>query len=405
MGLKIMIKIVSINYYALGSTGKIMRGISSKAQENGFNSYCFCANIPENRKIGIDRNFLIGFRINRYINSIISRLSGKSGTYSVLTTLIFIKKLNKIKPNIIHLHNLHANFLNLPMLLRYINKKSIKVVWTFHDCWPFTGRCPHFQISKCTNWIGGCHECPYPKNSYPFSYVDNTKRMWCLKKKWFTSIKNMAIVTPSNWLKELIKESFLKDYPIEVIHNGIDLNVFKPIVSDFREKYKISKTKYVILGVSFSWGNRKGLDVFIELSKRLSNQYQIVLVGTNVSIDKELPKKIISIHRTNNQQELSEIYSAADLFVNPTREENYPTVNMESLACGTPVLTFKTGGSPEIIDETCGCVVNCDDIDSLEQEVIRICKTKPYSKDACLQRAKSFDMNDRFQEYINLYNK
>ena len=213
----------------------------------------------------------------------------------------------------------------------------------------------------------------------------------------------MTIVTPSQWLADLVKESFLAEYPVKVIHNGIDLSVFQPTENDFREKYGLQNKK-IILGVAFGWGERKGLDVFVELAKRLDcEQYQIVLVGTDDSVDKQLPTNIISIHRTQNQTELAKIYTAADLFVNPTREENYPTVNMESLACGTPVLTFRTGGSPEIIDETCGAVVACDDVNGLEKEILRIFEQVPFSEDDCLKRATRFDMQDRFKEYVSLY--
>jgi len=192
---------------------------------------------------------------------------------------------------------------------------------------------------------------------------------------------------------------------IKVINNGIDLNIFKPIPSDFSEKYKLN-SKYIVLGVAIGWGKRKGLDVFIELSKRLDkDRYQIVLVGTDEETDKQIPKDVITVHRTQNQTELAKIYSASDVFVNPTREENFPTVNIESLACGTPVITFRTGGSPEIIDEKTGTVVECNDIDTMEREIIRICEKKPYSEEACLERAKIFDMNDRFREYIALYDE
>lgn len=211
----------------------------------------------------------------------------------------------------------------------------------------------------------------------------------------------MALVTPSKWLCDLAKESFMKDYPIKVINNGIDLSIFKPTESDFREKYGLTDKK-VILGVASDWGKRKGLDVFTELSDRLDDSYRIVLVGIDGKAQ-NLPEKIITVKRTENQKELAEIYTAADLFVNPTREENYPTVNMESLACGTPVLTFKTGGSPEIIDSTCGTAVEADDVDAMEKEILRICQEKPYSDKACLERAKDFDMYDRFEEYVELY--
>ena len=225
--------------------------------------------------------------------------------------------------------------------------------------------------------------------------------MWKKKKEWFTGVKDLTIVTPSEWLADLVKKSFLSEYPIKVINNGIDLNIFKPTQSDFRDAHGIEGL--MLLGVAFGWGKRKGLDIFVELSKRLGNEYQIVMVGTDDVIDKQLSSSIISIHRTNNQQELAEIYSAADLMVNPTREDNYPTVNMESIACGTPVLTFETGGSPEIVDVNTGAVVPCDDVDKMIQEIERICKENPYSEEDCIRKAQVFDKWRKFQEYIELY--
>lgn len=320
----------------------------------------------------------------------------------MIGTAKLISKLKGIKPNIVHLHNLHNCYINLPMLFDYIKKSKINVVWTLHDCWGFTGLCSHFTILNCIKWKTGCFECPN-KKGYPPAAFDKTKTMWKLKRKWFTGVENMTIVTPSKWLADLVKQSYLKDYPVKVINNGIDLDIFKPTQSNFREKHNL-KDKFIVLGVAFGWGKRKGLDVFVELSKRLdSNKYQIVLVGTDNNIDAQLPSNIISIHRTQNQVELAEIYTAADVFANPTREENYPTVNMESIACGTPVLTFRTGGSPESLDENTGLVINCNDIDAMEKEIIRICETKPYSVEDCLKRAKRFDMNDKYKEYIELY--
>ncbi len=228
--------------------------------------------------------------------------------------------------------------------------------------------------------------------------------MWKLKRKWFTGVQNMTIITPSEWLANLVRQSYLKEYPIKVINNGIDLNVFKPTKSDFRQKHHL-ENKYILLGVAFGWGKRKGLDVFIDLAKRLDDRFQIVLVGTNDDVDKLLPANIISVHKTNNQQELAEIYTAADLFVNPTREENYPTVNMESISCGTPVLTFKTGGSPEIPNVKTGYVVDVDDIDEMERQIIKICTERVFSKEDCLKRATAFNADKKYMEYIELYSQ
>ena len=229
------------------------------------------------------------------------------------------------------------------------------------------------------------------------------KKSWKRKKEWFSTLENLVLVTPSEWLAKLAGQSFFAKYPIKVINNGIDLSVFKPEDSDFRSKYGCENKK-ILLGVSFAFGYRKGLDVFVELASRLdSEKYQIVLVGTSEEIDKSLPANIISIHKTNDQKELAQIYSAADVFLNPTREENYPTVNMEALACGTPVITFKTGGSPEIIDSTCGSCVPYNDIDAFEREIIRVCKEELYSSQSCLAKSVNFDKNAKFEEYVKLY--
>ena len=393
--------IISINAVPYGSTAQIAKGISLMAQKHG-DEPVLSFGYSYHPISGLFNECKCGGVVSKAIHLVWGRITGLPGVFSVFSTLRFLRKIGE-RTDLLHLHNLHGWFVNLPLLFRYIKKHNIPVVWTLHDCWSFTGHCPHFTMMKCDKWKTGCHTCPQYRD-YPQSLVDNSRYMYRLKKKWFTGVKNMTIVTPSQWLADLVKESFLKDYPVKVIHNGIDLSVFRPTPSYFREKYGIAPDKKLLLGVAFDWGARKGLDVFVELAQRLDrNRYQIVLVGTDENTDKQLPENIISIHRTQNQTELAEVYTAADLFVNPTREENYPTVNMEALACGTPVLTFRTGGSPEILDETCGAVVDCDDVDAMEREIIRICAEQPYSEEACLKRAAGFDHEKRFEEYIHLY--
>lgn len=396
-------KIFSINSVPYGSTAEIMAGIARISHSAGIEhmtstgySYHPMKDLPKD-------NILIGNAADKLCHIVLSKITGLSGCFSYLETMRFIGKIKKFKPDVIHLHNLHCWYINIPLLFRFIKKHRIPVVWTLHDCWAFTGQCPHFTMINCSKWRSGCHHCPQFRD-YPGSFVDRTKIMWRLKRSWFTGVDDLTVVTPSQWLAKLVKQSYLKDYPVRIINNGIDLSVFKPSESDFRARYGC-EDKMILLGTAFGWGKRKGLDVFVELSKRLDTRYQIVLVGTDENVDRQLPDNIISIRRTQNKTELAEIYTAADLFVNPTREENYPSVNMEALACGTPVLTFRTGGSPEVLDETCGCVVECDDIDAMVNEIKRICRDKPYSEEACLRRALSFDMNDRFKEYIDLYSE
>ena len=395
-------KTVLINSCNFGSTGNIMLEIAETAENGGYTAAVCYPQSRDNSRKQKEKDFIIGTRFSRNIHLMLAEITGLNGCFSYFSTLKLLKKLDKLKPDIIHLHNLHNCYINLSLLFKYIKKHNIKTVWTLHDCWSFTGHCPHFDMIGCNKWKTGCYSCPQYKE-YPKSLFDNSKIMYRLKRKWFSGVKNMTIVTPSEWLASLVKESYLKDYPVKVINNGIDLNVFKPTESDFRKKYAL-ENKYIVLGVAFGWGRRKGLDVFIELARRLDKEkYKVVLVGTDDNVDKLLPENIISIHRTQNQTELVKIYSAADVFANPTREENYPTVNMESVACGTPVVTFNTGGSPEMLDETCGAAVAKDDNDAMYNEIIRICEKKPYSLEACIKKAKGFDKNEKFGEYIRLY--
>lgn len=396
-------KIAQINGGVFGSTGKIMLGIAEVAKQNGDETFIASPISSTNRyKQPCVNYYRIGTYHTRRFNVLLARITGFNGCFAYFSTRKLIEKLKKFSPDILQLHNLHNSYINLPLLFKYIKQNDINTVWTLHDCWTFTGHCVHFTMANCDKWKIGCHDCPQ-YSEYPKSLIDRTPQMYRLKKKWFTGIKNMTIVTPSKWLGDLAKQSFLSEYPVKVINNGIDLNVFKPTESDFRESYSIPKDKFIVLGVAFGWGKRKGLDVFIELSKRLDDRFQIVLVGTDDNVDKQLPDNIISIHRTQNQQELAEIYTAADVFANPTREENYPTVNMEAIACGTPVITFKTGGSPEIPDETSGSVVDCDDIDAMEYKIVCACTQTIYSLEKCQRRALNFEQKQNFNQYIKLY--
>lgn len=397
--MKTIIELNGINY---GSSGSMMMNIASEARNSGFNVYTLCTKKRETLKHNYDNQVFYGSWLDRVISERLSYITGLRDCFNVFQTNDLIKKIKEINPDLIHMHVLHDNFLNYRILFNYLSKSNIPIIWTFHDCSPLTGQCPCFDIVNCDKWQNGCYKCPQIHLEPKSLFLDTTKSMWNYKKNCFTSIKNLTIVTPSNWLANLVKLSYLRDKEIKTIRNGIDLNVFKPLESNFKKENNVSD-KHIILGVASYWGERKGLDVFCELAKRLSNDYQIILVGTNDDVDKLLPKNVISIHRTFNKEDLVKIYSCANVFVNPTREDNFPTVNMEALACGIPVITFNTGGSPEIIDETCGSVVEKNNIVKLQNEIIRVCTEKPYKKEFCLSRAKYFDKHDTSKQYINLF--
>lgn len=381
-----------------------MMQIAQCARKKNHEIYTCCSAMRSNKQNADLFTYFIGRRFFRKIFEFIEIYSGLDGFLHFFATLNLIHRMKKKHCSLIHLHNLHGNYINYPLLFRYIKKNNIPVIWTLHDCWSFTGRCPYFDLVKCKKWMHGCSKCPYPAKQYPRANVDMARFMWNCKKSWFTGLKKCTLVTPSNWLAGLLSQSYLKDYPVRVIRNGINLSVFSPVNSDFREQYNITGKK-IILGVAFGWGKRKGLDVFVDLATRLSDDYRIVLVGTDSNVDDLLPANIISIHRTQNQAELAKIYSAADVFVNPTREEVLGMVNIEALACGTPVITFKTGGSPECIDEYCGSVVDCNDIDAMESEIRRVCEKRPYTKESCVNRAKLFNMDDCFDAYVKMYDE
>lgn len=398
--------IAQINMLMNGSTGTIMFETADYARKHGhvvytYSPYDYSTKYKKMPKPPINHKYF-GTYFERYLHVFLGRLVGCNGCLSYFGTKKLIKDLKKNKVDILHLHNLHNYCINIPLLFKYIKKQNIHTIWTLHDCWTFTGHCPHFDMIGCAKWKTGCFKCPQYRE-YPQSLIDNSKYMYALKKVWFSKVKSLTFITPSVWLKNQVEQSFLKNYTIKTIENGIDLSIFKPTVSNFRKKYNI-ENKIIILGVAFDWNIKKGLDVFIKLSQRLNpDKFQIVLVGTSKKQDEQLPPNIITINRTNNQIELAKIYTAADIFINPTREEVLGLVNIESLACGTPVITFNTGGSVECIDKSCGVVVDKDDFDTLLIQIHNISSNNTFDSKDCIRKAKDFDINIKLKQYLNLY--
>lgn len=393
-------KVVEINSVDKGSTGKIMLSIAQEVRATGDEAYTFSELRKE--KIAPPGHRYFGKRLENAHHRLCSVLTGISGTGSRRGTKELIEQIKQINPDVLHLHNLHGWYINIPMLFDFIKENKIKTIWTLHDCWGFTAQCSHFTIEKCEKWKTGCYSCPRYW-IYPYTWVDQTRKMWTLKKQWLTGVEDLTIITPSRWLATLVKQSFLGDYPVKVINNGINTSLFKPRKCDFREQYGLENKK-IVLGVASGWNDRKGLDVFVELSKRLHETYQIVLVGVSKKVKEGLPKNIICISHTQKQEELAALYTTADVFVNPTREENYPTVNMESVSCGTPVVTFDTGGSKEMLNEKVGSVVPTGDIDQLESEILRLCH-RELNKDDFEAVAMDYDEKRRFEEYVILYKR
>ena len=385
------------------STGRIAEEIGQTLIASGHESYVAAARVgPE----GSTSTYIpIGNTTDMYLHGLKSRMLDRHGFGSTNATKQLVKRIGEIDPDVIGLHNLHGYYLNVEILFDYLKVAQKPVIWTFHDCWPFTGHCSFFDYVGCEKWKTECHACPL-SSKYPASWlVDNSRENFHQKSALFNGLENLMIVTPSQWLKRLVGQSFLAENPVRVINNGIDLDQFTPSESvSTRLQYNVVN-KHVILGVASVWDRRKGLDYFIDLSNKLDDQFKIILVGLSGNDLHELPANMIGVSRTESIEELAALYSMADVFVNPTLVDNFPTTNLEALACGTPVVTFNTGGSPEAVNPLTGAVVPKRDGNALYQEVMKIIKKgKAGYKIPCRNRAiEYYDKNDRFAEYLDLY--
>lgn len=312
----------------------------------------------------------IGTALDYHIHALRSRLLDDMGFGSRRATEAFLHRVREYDPDVIWLHNIHGYYIHIGLLFEYLRSCGKRILWTLHDCWSFTGHCAYFDFAGCDRWKTGCHHCPQ-KGVYPASLLrDNSRGNYEKKRELFTQIPNLTILTPSRWLADLVKQSFLKEYPVEVVYNTIDTKVFKPTESDFRRSHNLLG-KRMVLGVAAVWDARKGMPDFLKLAQKMGGDYKIVLVGLTQKQMNGLPANILGLGRTNSARELAEIYSAADVFVNPTYEDNYPTVNLEARACGTPVISYDTGGSRETVGEG-DWLVPKGDVDALAEIIQRI---------------------------------
>ncbi len=394
-------KVVSINSVSgYGSTGKIVNEISRALDNLEYQNYVIYGRKQSNFKNALR----IGSNINVLSHLLKTRVFGKHGFYSKYTTRKLVKLLESLDPDIIHLHNLHGYYINVEILFNYLAKANKQVVWTLHDCWSFTGHCAHYDFVDCQKWQSECYNCPQLKVYYKSWFFDRSKEAYRDKKRLFNSVKSMTIVSPSKWLKGEVDKSFLSKYPLEVIYNGIDLSLFKPTSSTFRKDNNL-QSKFIILGVASVWDQRKGLDHFIQLSKHLKKDEVIILIGLSKKQLLSLPKNIIGLLRTESASQLAEIYSTCDVYINLTLEETLGLTNIEAMACGSPVITFNTGGSPETIDQNTGITVKKGSVSEVV-DAISIIKNngKTFYKEACVRRARDhFSKEAAFSKYIDLY--
>lgn len=394
-------KLVQINTVCNTSTGKIMGDIQREAIRQGYETISFVGRRKPFSDIPCEK---IGNPVSFWIHVAINTVFDRQGFGSYFVTKKIVKRIREEKPDIIHLHNLHGYYLNLPLLFDYLNKEfQGKIFWTFHDCWPFTGHCPHFAAAGCEKWRTGCSHCP-SKTEYPISFFfDASKRNYEDKKRMFCGLKDLTIITPSEWMANWIRNSFFEKYPVKVIHNGIDLRTFSYKPDDsVLEKYHIPKEKKILLGVASIWDKRKGLDDFLALSEAISEEYHIVLVGLSKRQIKAMKGNMTGIERTEDAGELAALYSSAHIFINPSTEESFSLVTVEAFACGTPVIVLDTSAVKELVCEDNGIVLGRHSVVEYKDAIARI-------EDAGLTRKRVAEMAKRYEaeraakEVLRLY--
>ncbi|MBE0675144.1 MAG: glycosyltransferase [Bacteroidales bacterium] len=396
-------KVIQINTSVnAGSTGRIMEDLGRLLMVNGHESYCAYGRVSNGSKSLLIK---VGNRKDLLLHIARTRITDRHGFGSTDATRSLIQNIDGIKPDIIHLHNIHGYYLNIRVLFEYLKESNTPLVWTFHDCWPFTGHCSYFDNVNCFKWQSECHNCPNLRG-YPASWLaDSSRKNFNQKRELFTGLRRAVLVSPSDWLSNQLGNSFLKDYPVKVINNGIDLTIFKPGSEMIKKEEYFSDCRKLIIGVASIWDKRKGLTDFIKLRSMLSPEIGILLVGLSDQQQRQLPKGIKGISRISSIHDLAQLYSVSDLFVNPTYVDNFPTVNIEALACGTPVVTYNTGGSPEIVDSDTGFVVLKGSVHKLAIAIeAMLDSTNSNIGIKCRERAiKLYDKNQRYSEYLNLY--
>lgn len=398
---RVRMKVLMINSVCgIRSTGRICTDIAGLLEEQGHE--CKIAygreSVPEKyRKYAIR----VGSRVGVYFHALLARIFDRAGFGSKTATRRLIKQIKEYDPDIIHLHNLHGYYVHIGVLFDFLRKYNKPILWSYYDCWSFTGHCAHFDFNRCDKWKSGCERCAY-KREYPRSIFCGAKRNYKKKKELFTGLSRLQLIVPSRWMQAMAGQSYMKEYPICVLPNGIDLNVFGMATSDFKAKNGVTD-KFMVLGVSSFWNKMKGLDVFNRLAEDLDDKiFQVVLVGK--AEEGSLSDKILHIPATNNIKELCALYTAADVFVNPTLQETQGLTTIEAFSCGTPAVVFDSGGAAECVDDTCGLVVDRGDYDGLLDAILRLQQKKVlFDAQDCIRAAQGYEANRLCQDFVRLY--
>ena len=387
----------------VGSTGRIAEQIGAKAMAQGWESY-----IAYGRAGGASSSttIRIGSVVGVWLHALLTRFTDKHGLFSIIATKRLIRKIKIISPDIIHLHNIHGYYISYKILFDYLHKANIPVVWTLHDCWSMTGHCAHFVGADCQKWQMQCYDCPLSW-AYPRAKVDNSRINYKIKRKAFSSLgKKLHLVSVSKWLNEIVDRSFFAGSGAwqHIINNGVNTALFAPCGDTKRSEYNLGNKK-IVISVASVWSVKKGLHDMCKLASMLSDDYQVVLIGLSQSQAESVSSQVLALPRTNNVEALAEWYSAADIFVNLTYEDTYPTTNLEAISCGTPVVTYRTGGSPESVTLHTGCVVEQGDLEGVVKAIEELCvEDREQLRKRCREYAiEHFDSNRNYEKYIDLY--
>jgi len=395
-------KVLLINSVCgFGSTGSICFDIATVLEKHGHECYIAYGQ----GSTTYEKTFKIGTKLENHLHNIGSRITGKQGYFTKKGTRQLIKFIKHYKPDLIHLHNLHGNYLNIELIFTFLKELDKPVVWTLHDCWSFTGKCAHYTDVACYKWQTHCNNCPQVEKYPPSLFLDQSEVMFTDKKKWFNSIKNLTIIPVSNWLADEVKKSFLNNNCLKPIYNWVNHEVFKPTDEDIREQYGITKNKFIILGVSAGWNiSSNKLKDFISLSTLISDDMQIVLVG-KVDNQNDIPSSITHIPYVDGANELSKIYSIADVYVHLSTEDTFGKVIAEAMSCGTPVIVYNATACPEIVGDGCGYIVEKNNVHKVYEkiQIINESGKEMYSL-ACRNHViKFFDMDNNINKIIKIY--
>ena len=395
-------KVLMINSVCgFGSTGSICVDIATVLEKQGHECY-----IAYGQGITTYKNsFKIGTVLENHLHNVGSRVTGKQGYFTKSGTHKLIAYIKSINPDVIHLHNLHGNYLNLKILFDYLIRVQKPVVWTLHDCWAFTGKCAHYTDVQCYKWQTHCGNCPQVEKYPPSLFLDQSEALFSDKKEWFTAIQNMTIIPVSHWLAGEVNKSFLRNYDIKPIYNWVNHEVFKPTIENIRSKYGIADNKFIVLGVSAGWSaSDNKLKDFIALSKMVADDIQIVLVG-KASNEKDIPSSIIHIPYVHGANELAKIYSTAAVYVHLSTEDTFGKVIAEAMSAGTPAIVYNATACPEIVGNNCGYVVEKRNVKQIMEAIQKIKEnTKAYYSKKCRTRVvENFDYVTNINETITIY--